>query len=276
MLAKRILVVVILLPVGLLFAFAGGLPYTAFVALILALAAVEYVQLFRAGGFHPAGVFVVGGVALLALGRGLDGFASAGWLMSLLVLAAMTYHLISFECGRNLAGTDFGVTAGGLLYLGWIGPYLVSLRLLPDGLWWLLLVLPTVWAADSAAYFVGRHIGRRFIPRPLSPRLSPKKSWEGYFGGVAGGVLGGLLLGWLYPFLLAQPLSITPLRGAMIGLLMGVLTPLGDLGESMIKRQVGVKDSGKLLPGHGGMFDRIDSWLWAGVLSYYLITVFYL
>ncbi|GAH52938.1 unnamed protein product, partial [marine sediment metagenome] len=84
-----------------------------------------------------------------ALGRALDGFESAPWLVSLAILVVMVYHLVAFERGSEQSGTDFGVTLGGIFYLGWIGAYLISLRDLPDGMWWVLLVLPAVWLADS-------------------------------------------------------------------------------------------------------------------------------
>jgi phosphatidate cytidylyltransferase len=154
------------------------------------------------------------------------------------------------------------------LYLGWIGAYFLSLRGLPEGNWWVLTILPAVWIADSGAYF----FGRRFGAHKLSPRLSPKKTWEGYWGGVVAGTLGGALLAYTWSFFTGPASQITPLRGALIGFVLSIVTTLGDLGESMFKRQVGVKDSGKLLPGHGGMFDRIDSWLWAAVIGFYLVT----
>jgi phosphatidate cytidylyltransferase len=153
------------------------------------------------------------------------------------------------------------------MYLGWLGAYFISLRQLPEGLWWVLMALPVVWIADSFAYLVGSRWGRR----KLSPRLSPKKTWEGYLGGIAGGTLGGALLPLLWQVWSGPDSAITPWRGALLGFVLAVLTTLGDLGESMIKRQVGVKDSGTLLPGHGGVFDRIDSWLWAGVIGYYVV-----
>ena len=132
----------------------------------------------------------------------------------------------------------------------------------------MLLALPIVWLVDAGAYLVGTRLGRH----KLAPRLSPHKTWEGYFGGVIFGVLGGTILGGLIFVLNGSATAINPLRGAMLGLVLAVLTPLGDLGESLIKRQVGAKDSGDLLPGHGGVFDRIDSWLWAGVLGFYFIS----
>jgi phosphatidate cytidylyltransferase len=268
MLRSRVLVVAVLLPIGLVVIAVGGWAYVALIALVLGLAAWEYCQMFRRGGFQPAAVLVILGTLGLVLGRALDGFTSGAWLLSLMVLASMTYHLVAYERGRDAAGSEMGITIAGVLYFGWIGAYLVSLRQLPDGLWWVLLALPAVWLADSGAYFIGKSMGRR----KFSPRLSPKKTWEGYVGGVLFGTLGGALLAFLWAQFFETGAGITPLNGAILGLVLSVLTPLGDLGESMIKRQVGVKDSSNLLPGHGGAFDRIDSWLWAGVLAYYLVV----
>jgi len=268
MLLQRVLIAAVLLPIGLAVIYLGGVAYIALIALILSLAAWEYVRLFRAGGLQPAGVLVVGGVLLITLGRAVNEFESAPWILGLLVLIVMGYHALAYERGRDQAATDFGVTLAGTMYIGWLGAYLVSLRNLPDGLWWLLLSLPAVWLADSGAYFVGRWLGRH----NLSPRLSPKKTWEGFGAGVLTGTLGGALLALLWASWASPVAGLTIWRGAVLGLVLSVLTPLGDLGESMIKRQIGVKDSSNLLPGHGGALDRIDSWLWAGVISYYLIV----
>jgi phosphatidate cytidylyltransferase len=267
MLAKRVLVTLVLLPIGLGMILLGGRIFAAFVALVMGLAAWEYQNLFRAGGLQPAGFLLIGGAVILVLGREFDGFASAGWIISLLVLFCMAYHLATYEAGRDQAGTDFSVTLSGALYIGWLGAYLVSLRSLPDGKWWLLLALPCVWLADSTAYLIGSRFGRHKMNR----RLSPRKSWEGYLSGILAATIGGALLAFVYGAAGAGP-AITPRRGAFLGLALSITTVLGDLGESLIKRQVGAKDSGNLLPGHGGVFDRIDSWLWAGVISYYMIV----
>ena len=172
MLAKRALVVIILLPIGLALIWLGGWAYALMIALILGLAAWEFVQMFRIGGLQPAAALIIVGTLALVFGRFLNGFASSPWILSLLVLAGMTYHLIAYERGRDQAGTDFGITMAGIMYFGWIGAYLISLRQLPEGLWWVLLALPIVWLADSGAYFIGRRWGRH----KLSPRLSPKKT----------------------------------------------------------------------------------------------------
>jgi phosphatidate cytidylyltransferase len=151
MLLKRILVVILLLPIGIALIWLGGPVYILGVACLLALAALEYVQLMNKGGFRPSLVLTIGGAGLLAIGRGWNGFTSAAGLLSLLVLLSMAYHLVDYERGRDQAGSDFGLTLGGIVYLGWIGAYFISLRALPDGKWWVLFVLPVIWIADSGA-----------------------------------------------------------------------------------------------------------------------------
>jgi phosphatidate cytidylyltransferase len=270
MLVSRLLVTIVLLPIGLLAIHFGGLFYILLVALLLTLAAWEYARLFRMGGLQPSTLLIPLGTLLLVAGRAWDGFASGSWIASLLILLSMAYHLFAYERGRDQAGTDFAVTLSGIFYCGWIGAYLISLRDLPEGKWWVLVALPAVWLADSGAYFIGKGFGRR----KLSPRLSPKKTWEGYLAGVICGTLGAALLALVWRVGAGPGSAITFGRAAMIGFVVSTLTPLGDLGESMIKRQVGAKDSSNLIPGHGGFFDRIDSWLWAGVIGYYMVVLF--
>ena len=134
-----------------------------------------------------------------------------------------------------------------------------------------MLALPAVWLADSGAYFIGKRLGRR----KFSPRLSPTKTWEGYLAGVLTGTLGAALLALVWRIGAGPDTAVTFWRAGLLGFILSVVTPLGDLGESMIKRQVGAKDSSQLLPGHGGAFDRIDSLLWCGVIGYYAIVWFF-
>jgi len=184
----------------------------------------------------------------------------------------MTAHLVSYERGRDRAAIDFGITAAGVMYIGWIGSYLIDLRAhLGDlGGWWLMIVLPIIWAGDTGAYSIGAVYGKH----KMTPRLSPKKSWEGYGAGVFTSVLIGAFFTYAYTAVGArQPLNglITPLEGALLGLVIGALAPLGDLGESMFKRQSGMKDSSNIFPGHGGFLDRIDSWIWGAAIGYFMI-----
>jgi phosphatidate cytidylyltransferase len=133
-----------------------------------------------------------------------------------------------------------------------------------------MLVLPCVWFADTGAYFVGATYGKH----KMSPRLSPKKSWEGYFAGIASAIFGGAFLAFAYSKWGGLAGDINVWQGAILGFLIGTLTPLGDLGESMFKRQSGMKDSSNVIPGHGGFFDRLDTWLWGAVIGYYFIQWF--
>ncbi|MDO9349479.1 MAG: phosphatidate cytidylyltransferase, partial [Anaerolineales bacterium] len=187
---KRTLTALALAAVGIPAIVFGRIPYFILIAIFLGMAAWEYVKIFRAAKLSPSMWLTVGGVLLL-LGARTYSPDLAPAALTLLVLLAMTLHLVAFERGRDQAATDFAVTLGGIVYLGWIGAYLLDLRGLDGGLWWLLLSLGSVWIADSAAYFVGSRFGRH----KLSPRLSPKKSWEGYWAGVFFGTLGGVGLG---------------------------------------------------------------------------------
>lgn len=247
----------------------GGLFYLLLVGLILALAGWEFASLFHADGYHTYPALVSSGVVLLTVTRDFWGFDNSGALLSLVLFGSLVFYLRDYERGQNRSASDYSITIAGILYVGWLGAYLISLRALPDGRYWLYTALPAVWLADTGAYLVGKRFGRH----RFTHRLSPKKSWEGYFGGIVFSVIGTALLCGLMPTLAGDTLQgFTAVNGATLGLVVSVLAPLGDLGESMVKRQVGMKDSGNILPGHGGVFDRIDSWLWAVPLAYYLIT----
>ncbi len=265
---NRLIITIIFLPLGIAAIATGGWVYTAVIAILLALAAWEYVNLSQALGLKPSRELGVAGVVFLVLARAWSGFEDSAMILSALILASLVYHLVEYERGRDLAVQDFGATLGCFLYLGWIGAYLISLRNMPEGKWWVLLILPSVWLADSGAYLLGTRFGKH----KLAPRLSPKKTWEGYLGGIVFGTLFTILLAVAWQMGAGAGSSITPLRGAWIGLAMGVLPTLGDLGESLFKRTAGVKDSSNLIPGHGGFFDRVDSWIWAGVIGFYLVA----
>lgn len=264
MLTQRLLVAILLIPIGVTFIALGGWPYALLVVLVLGIASWEYWRIFKAGGYSPSPSLLVGGAMLLGLTRFLLDFHEADAALAGLVLAAMGLHTYHHEHGDEHSAIDFSVTIAGILYIGWLGSYLISLRNLPDGLWWSLLVIPGTALADAGAYFVGSRLGKH----PLAPRVSPKKTWEGYIGGIVIGSLGTTLMAALWG--MVTP-AITPLRGLILGFALSTLTILGDLGESMIKRQFNIKDSSHILPGHGGIFDRIDSWLWAAPIGYYLI-----
>jgi len=273
MLRQRLFFTVIALPLGIALIMFGGWAFAGFVALILARAAWEYAGLFETGGNAPSRLLLVSGTVALLVARVLCGFTADNWLLVLLIMLTMLVHLVAFERGRKQSGSDFAITLSGILYIGLLGGYFISVRDLPNGEWWLLFSLFAVWLADSGAYFIGTACGKH----KMSPRLSPKKSWEGYAAGVVFSTLITPLLLFLFRRLgLPDDPAFTLQNIAILGFAIGALTTLGDLGESMIKRQMKVKDASQLLPGHGGVLDRIDSWLWALPIGYYLITFVFL
>lgn len=273
---KRTLTALAMAAVGLPAIIYGGVFYFLLMGAFLVGGAWEYVRLYRAVQHEPNELVTVGGVLVLVTAR----FFFADFAIPVfvaLILLAMTVHLFAFERGRDQSALDFGVTVAGIVYLGWIGAYLLDLRTLVNdqmGVWWLMLVLPLVWAADTGGYSIGAAYGKH----KMAPRLSPKKSWEGYFAGIFTSVLVGAFFAYAFSSMGPQPLAgfINPMQGASLGFVIGALAPLGDLGESMFKRQSGMKDSSNIFPGHGGFLDRIDSWVWGAAIGYFMIQFFIL
>jgi phosphatidate cytidylyltransferase len=247
----------------------GGVFYFLVIGFFVVVAAWEYVHIFRAMKYEPSLYLTVGGTLAILAARAFRP-AWAEPVFTLLILLAMTIHLLAYERGRDQAALDFAVTVGGLTYLGWIGAYMLDLRSLPDGGWWVMFVFPVVWLTDSGAYSFGAKYGKH----KMSVRLSPKKSWEGYWAGVFMGTLYGGFFAYAYSRF--GPLHVNLWQGLLFGFALSTATVLGDLGESLFKRFANEKDSGNLVPGHGGAFDRIDSLIWAGVIGVYWIRFFFL
>ncbi len=268
MLLQRVLVALVGLPliVGLLFGWPQGFALALAGALLVA--AGEYHRLWPAEARLPRALFLLGVAFSLApwVWPRAGVSPTAGLLAATMLY--LTAALRAYEHGHDHAPQGAGYAALGALMFGGLGGTLLGLLQLPQGPWAVLWVLSTVWVADSAAYFAGRAWGRH----RLAPRLSPKKTWEGYLAGVLAGTL---YAGWLFPGVAARWSFGPPAAGASwgLGLLLTTLSPLGDLAESMFKRAAHSKDSGHWLPGHGGLFDRMDSWLWAGALGYAWLTM---
>jgi phosphatidate cytidylyltransferase len=167
---------------------------------------------------------------------------------------------------RRRPAEQWALTVAVGAYLGIGGTYLIRLRAAPDGLWWTLTTCLIVWIGDSAAYFAGSQWGRH----KMAPSISPGKTWEGYGAQIISGLVTGALLGWLWPAITGAA-TFTVLRGTIVGGVISALCPAGDFFVSMMKREVEVKDTSNLIPGHGGILDRMDSLIWAGILAYTII-----
>ena len=199
------------------------------------------------------------GLALLGLELGELPWMVAG-LLSTFVFAFVLYGLSDI---RTSATTTFAVTLLGVVWVGSGIGFLLLVRDIPEhGFWAVMAVLFTVFAADTAAFFVGRTLGRH----AMAPAISPAKTWEGFVGGVAAAMLAAFLI--LYK---DRDEFLTIPEMLLLGAAVALAAVLGDLFESAVKRDLSVKDSGRLLGGHGGMLDRMDALLWAGPAAYFVI-----
>jgi phosphatidate cytidylyltransferase len=265
----RVLTAVALGPPVIFTIVQGGWWFTGLVVLALSISAVEWVQLAAQGGQRVSGGLILLLVWLFLADRAVPQVDLLSPGLVLLLVANMGWAVVRYRQGSNRAMVGFAFTLAGGVYLGWLGAHFLALRALPDGGWWTGLAIPAVWVADTAAYLVGARWGRT----KLMPDVSPKKTWEGYVAGILGGGLGAAGLAALWRALGAGP-TVTPLHGLVLGLLAGSVGPVGDLGISALKRQVGAKDSGSLLPGHGGFLDRLDALIVVVPIGYYYVVHF--
>ena len=194
---------------------------------------------------------VVGGLWMIAAWRGRRGIAAVLWLV-----LPPVYIGGGLACAVALRGIRQADIVDSIMP--------AQIESADTGLWWVLVGILTVYAADTAAYFTGRSIGRR----RMAPRISPGKTWEGAAGGMAGAVIAAMALA------AVTPLGLEVWQAALTGVILGVVSPAGDLMESMVKRRAGVKDSGMIFPGHGGMLDRLDSLLPSFIVVYAMAVYF--
>jgi phosphatidate cytidylyltransferase len=253
----RILTALVGIPLVLATVFWAGPLLFGAVVLVLALAALqEYLALCAVESTITYGVLACALLVLAAVPADLPPEAAAAALLGLSLLSLWRVE----EPARRFRGLAEGVL--GLAYIGYAMGCLWLLRTQQaHGAAWVFLVLVATWAGDSAAYFIGSRFGRR----KFAPTLSPNKTWAGAFGGLAGSLSGALIAYPAFGGEVAFPLV------AAAAVAVGMAGQLGDLFESLWKRAKGVKDSGRLIPGHGGILDRIDSLLLGIPLGYHIV-----
>lgn len=259
MLSHRIISALAGIPLVVLAVWFGGIPLILLTGLIIVLGLREMTGMLTKLGLKPSLWLAVAGGLILTGGAYLysDGYPGPTITIILFMHLLATVALYPRYSLLDSAGTLMGTMYVGLLN------YFYLLRMTSDGWIWLIFTLAGTWAADTMAYFIGRAFGRRRI----APVLSPKKTLEGAVGGLLGSCLIGGLFTYIYPFL---PLT----EMLLLGFILGVAAEVGDLLESAFKRQAGVKDSSTLIPGHGGILDRIDSTLFTAPLVYYFVLLF--
>ncbi|MBC8104514.1 MAG: phosphatidate cytidylyltransferase [Cytophagales bacterium] len=281
----RLLSSLIGIPLLLLLVFAEGsprfpaLPFTFAVSVCAMVGALEYFRGLRLRGFQPNEALALIAITLLQFAawnvsrNRVTAFLPA--LIAVLVVGTLIYEVASHE-KEPIA--NIGVTFFGVVYVGWLFSYLIFLRSIPGelnlsffglplpestrGAWTVLYVFAVTWSTDAGAYFVGMRLGRH----KLAPRLSPNKTIEGAVGGILAATLVSMVWGtWI---------GLPWWHCAVLGPLIGILGQVGDLCESALKRDIGVKDFGMVLPGHGGILDRFDSLLFTAPLAYYYLQYF--
>jgi phosphatidate cytidylyltransferase len=279
-LAQRVLSAALLLPLLVVLVWWSVWSVAATVVMATVVGLIELYSAFRQGGYHPRMLVGIGSALAIIMAIGFQPTVAFDLLLPV-VTFVIVVSLVAELAYHHQPGSlpSWGLTFAGAFYIAWLLSHFILLRSLSapalhdtifkqlgmqPGVAWIYYACAITWLQDTSAYFVGRRFGRH----KLAPILSPKKTWEG----AAGGMIGAILTGVVCVLLLGLP--ITLLQGALLGLVGGIVGPLGDLSESLIKRQVGLKDAGNLIPGHGGILDRADSLLFTIPILYYLIRLF--
>lgn len=262
MLLMRIVSALVGIPIVLASVYFGGPWYAAFLLLVVNVGVYEYNDLLKKQSFNGTAVISYIGANLFIAAVYFELF---GLLYPLIMLLFFLLFVTSLFYMDKMSIADSAFSLWGIIYLGGLSGFLLMLRFLPDGALYTYMLLAGVWVHDTFAYFIGKKWGLR----KFAPQISPKKSVEGSLAGIGGTVIIFFSLAILFPEL--SPLS--PLQAAALAFGIAVFSQLGDLLESALKRQLGVKDSGGIIPGHGGILDRFDSLLLAApfVYGYFLL-----
>jgi phosphatidate cytidylyltransferase len=273
------------IPIALAILYAGGWILAGALALLAAIGVVEYFRLAERAGAQPLIIPGVAGAALLVLMAGFEPTLAAtapllwGVAVVLLLVTAAAAIWVRGPTGRPLASVAATVTGaifvGGTLVHGLLLRHLLATGIAPgahQGRWagtaLVGFAVGLTWLNDSGAYFAGRALGRR----KLIPSVSPGKTVEGAVAGISTAVVAGALYSaFILGDLVGLPVGLW--EGAVGGVLIAVVAQVGDLVESLFKREAGVKDSGRLIPGHGGMLDRFDALFFALPVAYWYLSV---
>jgi phosphatidate cytidylyltransferase len=269
---KRVLASAIYIPCLIITARRGGFYYLALVDIIILVGLWEFYKMMEAKGLRPyKAIGIISGLALswyIFFQQGIY----ANFFLSIVFFMIMTLELVRKD--KGLAVYHISVTIFGVFYVAWLGSHLVLLRELPHlkgldyslGFSFVIVTFALTWCYDTGAFFIGSKFGKHKI----FPAISPGKTLEGALGGIAFSIIGSLIARWL----VASYLDIFQAIG--LALISSVVGQLGDLVESMIKRDVKIKDASATIPGHGGALDRFDSLLFTAPLIYYFFKYFIL
>ena len=268
---NRILVALIGIPILITVLIKGGIWLLLFVNIFVLIGLHEFYKMSRVAGKKPdvlcgylTGIIIPNLIYFITIGRDYL-FTPIIFLLLVLIIKKIYQNKIVNS------SDDIGITILGVLYVSLLFSHTILLSLLPNGNKWLLIAQILVWISDTSAYFVGVSIGRKFFKDGFSV-ISPKKSIEGAIGSVIFTGFSLLLIDYYFHIFEGK---LNGLVIVLIGILISVVAQLGDLGESMFKREFKIKDSGKILGEHGGVLDRFDSMLFVVPIVYYLLLILF-
>ena len=265
-LASRLLTASVGVPVTVVCSLVGGIPFLLAMNLVIGAGLFEFYRMMEAKGIRPYKTVGVAAGLVVSWYVYFQGGVFSGLFITLMLITIMAMEL--FRRDGELAVFHISTTILGVFYVAWLGSHIILLRQLGEGLvgtdlggFFVILAFALAWGTDTGAYFVGNAIGKK----KLLPRVSPSKSVEGALGGVVVAITVAFV----------AKATIVPLLTVVDVLALGLAAPvmavLGDLVESLMKRDVRIKDTSRALPGHGGMLDRFDSVLFVAPLVYYYL-----
>jgi phosphatidate cytidylyltransferase len=267
----RVVSALILIPIVLLFTlWSYTLPFAVVLYFIILLASYEMISLAKKAGEEVSPFVAWLGAIIIPFVFHFEEYWAALFTSVLVVIIFLSFLFKMIK--KTPAEFTFRAVSVNL-FIAVLVPFFLSfiwlIRNLNGGGWWILFLLAAIWLSDICAYYVGKNFGRHKI----TPNISPKKTLEGFIAGFAGGILGA---GAFYLFIIpSQYATLTTWQLAMLLVDVVAAGILGDLFESLLKRNAGVKDSGNVIPGHGGMLDRIDSVLFAAPVLYLYLKIFF-
>lgn len=271
MVVKRIVTGLIFAAIVAVVIVLGGIPFVAGACLISALAGIEFYRIVKSKGLQPLSWFGIVFGCLLIINAYIQQCSisfkpypqdfSLTLLLALMTVIPLLWLL--FKQNKDNAFINWSWTLAGIFYTGWLLSFYIQIRWMENGMGWIFLVLSCTALCDVGAYAVGSNLGKH----PMASSVSPGKTWEGAAGGLATSVIIAVILA------VAFQLPLYYWQMVAAGLIIGVFAQLGDFVESLLKRNMHAKDTGNLLPGHGGVLDRIDSHLLVAPVAYYLIVL---
>jgi phosphatidate cytidylyltransferase len=265
MLRHRVITAAVGVPIVILAVWFGD-PWPWFTLLIAMAALVGTYEFYHIANLDKREPLIYLGL-LYSLALVLSPHYRSPGVLPIVVTSTILISLIYLLCrpSREKAFHRWAWIIAGALYVGWMLSHWLSLRGLEDGRSWVYLAILTTFANDTGAFFIGRSIGKH----KLAPTISEAKTREGAIGGLICAILGAVIIATVLN--LISPFIFRYWQVMLLGFLIGLFAQLGDLVESLLKRNMGVKESGNLLPGHGGILDRFDSLIFVGAVVYYYV-----